>query len=131
MGILTGTFKLASKGVNLCTDRVKSALAANNAHRANEAMADARDAARGETHGTIYNVVEAAGDLVADTVNVATLGMSRRITNIFDDDDSKLDYKSFKKANLDSSSTIQERANLLVNDSVIDQAGTTDAECER
>ena len=127
-------FAVAGKGTTGVFGKLKdvteNAIAANNAHRANEAMADARDAANGKTHGTLYNIGEAVGDTIADTFNVATFGLSRKVGNVFDDKDSKLGYKSLKRANLGKDATIQSRANIMVNDSVRAMAASDDMELE-
>lgn len=107
------------------TSSMKNILAANNAHRANEALQDAKDAKEGKVHGTIYNTVETIGDAVMDVTNVATLGVARRIGNIIDDKDSKIDYKALKKAKkskeINNTSSIQDRASYLINDSIENQ----------
>lgn len=107
------------------TSNVKNTLAANNAHRANEALQDAKDAKEGKVHGTIYNTVETIGDTVMDVANVATFGVARRVGNLIDDKDSKIDYKSLKEAkkskNINDGSSIQDRAKLLINDSISNQ----------
>lgn len=119
MSVIGKAFEKAGEGVkNVFAD----AVAANNAHRANEEYKNAKDAANGKVHGTLYNVGETIGDTVADTLNIATLGVSRKIGNAFDDKDSKLDYKELKAAkkdkDIDTGSKVKERAAILVNDNL-------------
>lgn len=108
------------------TSVVKDAMAANNAHAANENLQDAKDAANGKVHGVLYRAGEELGDTVADTVNIATLGLSRRVGNVFDDKASKIDYKALKDAKtsneLDRKSSVADRSVFLVNDEVADLA---------
>ena len=108
------------------TSVVKDAMAANNAHAANENLQDAKDAANGKVHGVLYRAGEELGDKVADTVNIATLGLSRRVGNVFDDKASKIDYKALKDAKtsneLDRKSSVADRSVFLVNDEVVDLA---------
>lgn len=106
----------------------KDAAAANDAHRANEAMKEAQDAANGKVHGGLYNAVENATDLIADTANLATLGLSRRLGNVFDDKDSKIDYKELKAekkaGNITSETSKSDRARILINDNLSQLQGT-------
>ena len=102
---------------------VKNAIAANMAHAANEDRLDAKDAKEGDAHGAIYRAFETAGDIAADTVNIATLGVYRKLANHFDDAESKINYSGMKVAKKEGTitkqSTIDERSQAYLNESLL------------
>lgn len=68
--------------------------------------------------GTIRKAVDFVADTAGDALNVATLGASRRVANVFADKDKKLDYKGLKQAKKDAREAeddldIRERAERL------------------
>lgn len=68
--------------------------------------------------GTIRKAVDFVADTAGDALNVATLGASRRVANVFADKEKKLDYNGLKAAKRDARKAdddldIRERAERL------------------
>lgn len=107
------------------TSVLKNIEAANDAHHANESLQDAKAAKEGNVRSGLYNAVESAGDAIMDLTNYATLGLARKVGNLIDDKDSKINYKALKSAKkskvITDNSSIKDRAKLLLNDSISNQ----------
>lgn len=99
-----------------------NALAANRAHDINEKAKEVEDAKNGKVHGILYKVGDTIGDFTMDTANVLTLGIARKVGNIIDDKDSKIDYKALKAARksgeLASDAKVSDRTQYMLNDAV-------------
>ena len=99
-----------------------NALAANRAHDINEKAKEVEEAKNGKVHGILYKVGDAIGDFTMDTANVLTLGIARKVGNLIDDKDSKIDYKALKAASksgeLAKDAKVGDRAQYLLNDAV-------------
>lgn len=68
--------------------------------------------------GTIRKAVDFVAGTAGDALNVATLGVSRRVANVFSDKEKRLDYKGLKQAKRDARESdgdldIRERAERL------------------
>ena len=92
--------KVIGTAFEVVSQPFKNAIAANRAHELNEERKDLIDVQNGKVHGTLYRAGDAIGDAVADTLNVATLGVSRKIGNIFDDKENKLTEPNDKVAKI-------------------------------
>ena len=114
--------KAVDKAGGVFTNAIKNAMAANDAHAANEELQDLKDAAQGKAHSALYRAVESTGDFIGDIANVVSAGGYRAVGNIFDDKESKVDYKGLKEARKDgditSDSSVGERAEYLMNDAI-------------
>ena len=100
----------------------KNASAANRAHELNEEARDVQNAANGKIRSNVAKTFDDVGDRAVDIANVLLWGIPRKFGNIFDDKDSKLDYKALKEAikmaEVTNSSKVADRAQYLVNDNV-------------
>ena len=82
-----------SKAFSGVTGAYKDAMAANKADDIYAADEIATDARSGKLHNT--GVIHDIGDGIEDGINVATIGVSRKITNVFTHE---IDYKALKVA---------------------------------
>lgn len=82
---------VVAKAFSGITGIYKDAIAANKADDINEANMIASDASQGVLHNT--GIIHDIGDGVEDALNVATMGLSRRVTNVFTHE---IDYKALK-----------------------------------
>ena len=120
---------------NVVTRPIKDAKAANLADEKLDELHDLREFQAGEHHSAVYKVGKEIGDKIADTANMATLGVSRKITNHFRDADEKIDYKALKGARKskeqDDNATVDERAQILGSKAVMDKDYVSNASSKR
>ena len=89
-----GTFKSA---FNAVVDAERNAIAANHADDVKKAHNVVKDAQNGKFEGT--GLISDVEDAIGDTMNIATFGTSRKITNAFAKKENKLAYKDLKAKN--------------------------------
>lgn len=82
---------IVSKAFSGVTGIYKDAIAANKADDIYEANVIADDAKNGKLHNT--GVLHDVGDGIEDAINIVTVGVSRKVTNMFTHE---VDYKALK-----------------------------------
>ena len=112
----------------------KNISAANRAHEINEEARDVQNAANGKIRGNIAKTFDDIGDRAIDVANYLTFGAARRVGNLFDDKESRIDYKALKQAKkmgeITQSSNVADRAQYLVSEKVANMTTSRSEQAE-
>ena len=106
--------------------------AANIAEDKLDEAKDLRKFKSGEKDSKFFEVGSAIGDKAMDVANIATLGMVRRVANVFEAEDEKVEYKNLsaarKAGEIDNSASAEDRARYLASRAVNELDVRTDAQ---
>ena len=138
MGVLKEAYKGAGKAANgagnvfsKIVDAERDAIAANNADDVNKANNVINDAKQGKFEGT--GLIANIEDSIGDTMNMATFGASRKLTNVFAKKENKLDYKGLKqaKSNSEEKMTTDQRIAMLAGIAPDTPSASTEADISK